>query len=270
MKITQESLMNMAKATDEDLKNIEVAHIEKLQTLEANYKKNELKKLIQEENRIYYGKKAEHTHKTKLNTEYVQRYLLDEIQKQYKKEQAHVYTEYKSFEKKTKDKYIEAEFSNLKNYNCHCENIINQYSKKIKKVSGGNQFIITVPTIEKILREAVYSPCKELTESNLEFNKNKKKLNKEYKKTKEDWNKNNSGKDEDTLSKVLMGDILYLEHEYNNRCTRHRYKYDIIKFHHLNNCQNCIIEKFQYVNGFHPHALPCPGSCIGPVADICR
>jgi hypothetical protein len=261
-KLTYNDLIYMAKNSDARSIKIEDEHKNNIINLNKTYVGKELSEKIAEENRLYYGKKAENDRKTKLEVENIQHTLLDEIKNQFVNEQFRIMNEYKEYETKMKKNYRDKELENMQEYSTQIDNYINKFNKKIHlHLCNHNCDLIKIPTfkpptVESILKNAkIINSCNKLNEINNEFNKVKKKLNQEYKKTKETW-------DNETQ---IYETIAELDIEYNLRCTRYRNKFNIERFEHINKCKECITEKFSYINMkninepllsyFYPHLI---------------
>lgn len=249
--VTRDELINLEFNHEKEMKNIEDTHKKRIKIIENVYygKQLILSKKLNEENQNYYNKKLEYERQKKINTEHIQKKLLDEVKKQYKKEQEKIFKEYKEFESEAHKKYTNKQYDNIKTYKDEFEKLVTKYSKLIKsqfKIKNDidqniNDLLnIDIPYIDKILKNIKTSNCNEFDKLNLEYNTYKKKLSNEYKKTRENWQKNNQDMivdiQDESIDKQIMGNLKNLESEYLERLSRLKYKQDINKFVHLNFC----------------------------------
>ena len=283
-KLSDVDLINMAKESDNRSQLIEYSYTENIEKLKKQYNGKELIEKLSEEERIYYGKRADNERQTKHELERVQRILLDEIKAQYEAEQIRIMKEFSNFEIKAKQTFYNKEMENNREYKLGIDQIVQKYNKKLysvmRKHNGVNASGCTekecdvkqipkfeIPTIESIIKTAIVNGCDELKKLDTEYGTTKKTLSKEYKKTKESWNTNSQIYDSE---KELDG-------EYNSRCSRYRYKYTIERFEHINKCTECKTTKFSYIPFintkdkkvvtnpllayFHKHIKPCNSLC---------
>jgi hypothetical protein len=251
-RLTRNDLITMAKKADARANEIESMHNIKIKKLNAEYKGKELEKKISEENKIYYNNKLENDRKTKLEIEDIQHKLLNEIKSQYISEQKKIMKEYNEFETNSKEIFKIKEEANLRTYQQQLDMLVNKYNKKLNNKNKNKQKFIELEPIkiENILKLAKINNCKKLTDLDIEYHKSKKQLNNEYKKTKDRWS---------TGEENIYETVKELELEYNLRCYRYRYKYNIEKYYHINKCQECKTENFLYCNEeklyeyFHEH-----------------
>ena len=283
-KLSDTDLINMAKESDKRALEIEDTYKANLEKIKKEYSGKELAINLAKEERVYYGKKSDNDRKTKQEIECVQRTLLDEIKSQYEYEQKKIMKEYSIFEIKAKQTCYGKEIENNREYKQSIDQLVSKYNKKlysiirnhkdndpsccIKKACDVKQIPkFETPTIESILKTATISGCDHLNKLDAEYCTTKKTLSKEYKKTKDSWK----------IESQIYDSEKELDSEYNSRCTRYRYKYNIERFEHINKCTECKTTKFSYIPFintknknvvadplllyFHKHIKPCNLVC---------
>jgi hypothetical protein len=252
-KLTADDLAGMAHESDKRVIRIEDEHKDRVKYIKSMFTDKELVKELAKEDRNYYGKKAENERRTKEQIEIVQRSLLDIIQTQYEAEQQKIMKEYNVFESKAKDTFYNKENENKKNYSFDLNELVRKYNslirKHILKHEGCDLQPIPIfdsPTVDTILKTAKITGCEILEKFDSEFKESKNKLHKEYTKTKASW---------DSGSQIYHT-LKDLDSDYNSRCTRYRYKYNIERFEHINGCQKCSTIKFSYIPYLHANKEP--------------